>query len=183
MVLSDFNAFLDEVLTGFATLKERANFTETEDVLLRYALEISAKFYEIKNADAVTQQQIEKLKAETEAVKTTTPVQIEKLRAEIALLGTQKEAAAAQIAQLEIEKIARKIEAASVALSVDDNLIINRLNIYSNVFASLANANTSNTAALQTHSNNIVGANGELQSLKAHKLYEEYKSAINKADV
>lgn len=165
------------------TLKERANFAETEDVLLRYALEISAKFYEIKNADAVTQQQIEKLKAETEAVKTTTPVQIEKLRAEIALLGTQKEAAAAQIAQLEIEKIARKIEAASVALSVDDNLIINRLNIYSNVFASLANANTSNTAALQTHSNNIVGANGELQSLKAHKLYEEYKSAINKADV
>lgn len=66
------------------------------------------------------------------------------------------------------------IEAKSVALSVDDNLLINRLNVRSNVFSATAVANN-----LTAISNQASAIYKDIEAIKSHEVYAGYETKHN----
>ncbi len=66
------------------------------------------------------------------------------------------------------------IEAKSVALSVDDNLLINRLNVRSNVFSATAVANNLNAI-----SNQASAIYKDIEAIKSHEVYAGYETKHN----
>lgn len=66
------------------------------------------------------------------------------------------------------------IEAKSVALSVDDNLLINRLNVRSNVFSATAVANNLNAISNQASS-----IYKDIEAIKSHEVYAGYEAKHN----
>lgn len=116
--------------------------------LFKLLLDFVLKAGELKlNADRAAAE-VELAKINGDKINNEIKLATEKNAAELALAKSQENLN-------EMEKLARKIEARAVLESVNDNLQINQLNAYSNVFASLCNA-TNSGASFTSHLSNIV---------------------------
>lgn len=123
--------------------------------LFKLLLDFILKAGELKLAADRAAAEIELTKIQGDKINNEIELAKEKNAAELALAKSQENLN-------EMEKLARKIEARAVLVSVNDNLQINQLNAYSNVFASIANASNSG-ASFTSHLSNIVQMINDIQ--------------------